>query len=300
MAALALLLPANAAAHGRGPTVAIDDRLVLTRPVAGLSVNVLDGDRSLHVVVAPGRTAIVRGYLGEPMIRFADGTVEANRASPTANADRIVAAGTGWQRVAEGRSFSWHDHRLAPPPGGAIGTVGRWSVPVTVDGHPAVITGTFVRAARPDILVWLTGAAAAGVAIAAVAYRRPRARGGLVLVLAVIAAAAALLAIAAFAIRDAPTGGVQWLQLGGGAVVAAAAAAVLARTQGSRRTAAAGVIGALAAAAMLSSLPVFQHGVVISALPPALARLTCAIAVVGGVCAAGISFLTDQPGRLAR
>jgi hypothetical protein len=51
---------------------------------------------------------------------------------------------------------------------------------------------------------------------------------------------------------------------------------------------------------MLSSLPVFQHGVVISALPPALARLTCAIAVVGGVCAAGISFLTDQPGRLAR
>ena len=111
MAALALLLPANAAAHGRGPTVAIDDRLVLTRPVAGLSVNVLDGDRSLHVVVAPGQTAIVRGYLGEPMIRFADGTVEANRASPTATADRIVAAGTGWQRVAE-RSLL----RVARPP----------------------------------------------------------------------------------------------------------------------------------------------------------------------------------------
>jgi hypothetical protein len=300
MAALALLLPANAGAHGRGPTVAIDDRLVLTRPVAGLSVNVLDGDRSLHVVVAPGQTAIVRGYLGEPMIRFADGTVEANRASPTATADRIVAAGTGWQRVANGRSFSWHDHRLAPPPGGGNGTVGRWSVPVTVDGRPTAITGTFVRAARPDVLFWLTGAAAAGVAIGAVAYRRPRARGGLVLALAVIAAAAALLAIAAFAIRDAPTGGVQWLQLGGGAVVAAAAAAVLARTQGSRRTASAGVIGALAAAAMLSSLPVFQHGVVISALPAGLARLTCAVAVVGGVGAACISFVTDQPGRLVR
>ena len=91
----------------------------------------------------------------------------------------------------------------------------------------------------------------------------------------------------------------QWLQLGGGAVVAAAAAAVLARTEGSRRTAAAGVIGGLAAAAMLSSFPVFQHGVVISALPPALARLACAIALVGGVCAACISFLTD-PGRPAR
>ena len=115
-----------------------------------------------------------------------------------------------------------------------------------------------------------------------------------------VAAAAALVAIGAFAVRDAPTGGIQWFQLAGGVVVAAAAAAVLVRTHGSRRTVAAGVIGALAAAAMLSSLPVFRHGVVISALPATAARLACAVALVGGICAAAVSLVAEQPRRLAR
>jgi hypothetical protein len=251
------------------------------------------------VSVEPGHTVIVRGLLDEPMVRFAAGSVEANRQSPTANADRIVTAGTGWKRVAGGRSFAWHDHRLAPPHGGT-GTVGRWSVPVTIDGRPAAITGTFVRVPSPNLLPWLLGAAASAATIIVVAVRRPRIRTTLVLVLAIVAAVAALAAIAAFAVRDAPTGGVQWFQLAGGAIVAIAAAAVLARTHGTRRTAAAGVIGALAAAAMLSSLPIFRHGVVISALPAGFARLACAAAVVAGICAAGLSFLADQPPRFAR
>ena len=299
MVVLALVLPANAAGHGRGPVVALDDRLVIGRPVAGIGVQVFDGDRSLHVSVAPGHTVVVRGYLGEPMIRFAGGAVEANRSSPTANADRIVSAGSGWQRVADGRSFAWHDHRLAPPRGGN-GTVGRFSVPLTIDGRAAAITGTFVRVPGPDLMAWLLGALAAAAAIAAVAVRRPRTRTTLVLVLAVVAGVAALTAITAFAVRDAPTGGIEWFQVAGGAIVAAAAATVLVRTNGTRRTAAAGVIGALAAAGMLSSLPVFLHGVVISALPAGFARFVCAAAIVGGTCAAGLSFLAEQPRRIAR
>ncbi|HEY7398180.1 MAG TPA: hypothetical protein VH538_07760 [Gaiellaceae bacterium] len=300
MVLLALLVPANAAAHGRGPIVALDDRLKIDRPAAGIAVRVLDGDRSLRVSVEPGRSVVVRGYLDEPMIRFAGGAVEANRASPTASADRIVSAGSGWQRVATGRSFAWHDHRLAPPAGSPVGSAGRWSVPVTIDGRRAAITGTFVRVRRPSILPWLLGAAGVAAAVAALAARRPQSRATLVLVLAVVAGSAALLAIAAFSVRDAPTGGIEWFQLGGGAVVAAAGATILARTSGSRRTAAAGVIGALAAAAMLSSLPVFRHGVVISALPAALARLACAAAVVGGVCAAALSLVADRSPRVVR
>lgn len=278
MVVLALVLPANAAAHGRGPVVALDDRLVVGRPVAGISVRVLDGDRSLHVSVARGHTVVVRGYLGEPMIRFAGGKVEANRGSPTANADRIVTAGTGWQDVADGRAFAWHDHRLAPPRGGT-GTVGRFVVPVTIDGRPAAITGTFVHVPGPDLLAWVVGAVAAAAAI--------------------VAGIAALTSITAFAVRDAPTGGIEWFQVAGGAIVATAAAAVLVRTNGARRTTAAGVIGALAAAGMLSSLPIFFHGVVISALPAGFARLASAAAIVGGTCAAALSFLADPPRRLA-
>ena len=299
MVVLALLLPANAAAHGRGPVVALSDRLILGRPVHGISVRVLDGDRSLRVSVLPGHTLVVRGYLDEPMIRFAVGAVEANRESPTANADRIVSVGSGWTRVAAGRSFAWHDHRLAPPNGGS-GTVGHWSVPVTIDGHTEAITGTFVRVPGPRIGLWLLGAVAATTAILTIAVRRPRTRAGLVLVLAIVAGLAALIAITAFAVRDAPTGGIEWFQLAGGAIVATVAAAVLVRAKGARRTTAAGVIGALAAAAMLSSLPIFRHGVVISALPAFVARLACAAAVVGGICAAGLSFIADQPRRLAQ
>jgi hypothetical protein len=299
MALLALVLPADAAAHGRGPIVALADRVVVGRQVAGVHVRVLDGDRSLQVSVEEGHTLVVRGLLGEPMLRFAGGVVEANRSSPTATADRIVSGGTGWQRVAAGRSFAWHDHRLAPPPGGS-GTVGRWTVPVTIDGRASAIGGTFVHVPGPDLVPWLLGALVAAAAIVLVAVRRPRLRTTLVLVLAIVAGVAALTAITAFAVRDAPTGGIEWLQLAGGAIVAAVAAAVLLRSHGTRRTAAAGVIGALAAAAMLSSLPIFRHGVVISALPAAFARLVCAAAVVGGACAAGLSLVADQPRRLAR
>jgi hypothetical protein len=300
MALLALLLPANAAAHGRGPTVAIDDRVVVARAASGVAVHVLDGDRALHVTVDPGRTVIVRGYLGEPMIRFADGLVSVNRGSPTANADRIASAGTGWTTVDRGRTYAWHDHRLAPPPARGDGPAGSWSVPLTVDGRRGVIAGTFFHVSPPSLLPWLLGGLAVAAAVAAAAVRRPGTRGVLALVLAVVAAAAALVAIGAFAFRDAPTGGIQWFQLAGGAVVAVAAAAVLVRTHGSRRTLAAGVIGALAAAAMLGSLPVFRHGVVISALPATVARLACAVALVGGVCAAAVSLAAEQPRRLAR
>jgi hypothetical protein len=300
MAMLALLLPANAAAHGRGPTVAIDDRLVLAHGVPGLTVRILDGDRSLHVSVAPGHEVVIHGYLDEPMLRFADGVVTANRASPTATADRVVTAGSGWVQVAHGREFAWHDHRLAPPPGGGHGAVGRWTVPVTIDGKRATIAGTFWRVAHPDLAPWLLGALAAAGAVALLSLRAPQARGRLALALAVVAAAAALAAIAAFALRDAPTGNVQWLQLVGGGIVAVAAAAVLVRTRGTRQTAAAGVIGALAAAAMLSALPVFRHGVVISALPATAARILCAAALVGGAGAAAVSLFAQPVRRIAR
>ena len=103
------------------------------------------------LTVDPGRTVIVRGYLGEPMIRFADGLVSVNRASPTANADRIASGGSGWATVVHGRTYVWHDHRLAPPPRRGEGPAGIWSVPLTIDGRRAEIAGTFwhVSPAQP-------------------------------------------------------------------------------------------------------------------------------------------------------
>jgi hypothetical protein len=54
----------------------------------------------------------------------------------------------------------------------------------------------------------------------------------------------------------------------------------------------------VAAAAMITALPIFWHGVVISALPATGARLTCAFAVLAGGSAAVIG-LRLEPGDVA-
>jgi hypothetical protein len=297
----ALALPASAAAHSRGPAVALDYRLRVDAVARGVSARVLDGDRSLRLAVAPGVLAVVLGYLGEPVLRFDDGGVWANRASPTASADRIVRLGRGWQRVTGGRTFAWHDHRLAPPAAhGRTGPVGRWTVPVVVDGQRSSVAGTFWRVGRPSVVPWLAGAVALAAAIAGAALRR-RARALLTIALGTLAGVAALVAITTFAVRDAPTGEVAWLQLGAAAAVALVLGAILVAAHGSRRAHAAGVVGAVAAAASLGSLSVFWHGVVVSALSPTLARLACGLALVAGSAAGVLSVLVDeQPSRAAR
>jgi hypothetical protein len=292
----ALALPGAAAAHGRGATIALDYRLLLD-PAAGalpgVHVRVLDGDRALEARVDSGVELVVRGVLREPLIRIRGDGTWVNASSPTAKADGLVAPErSGWVQVGEGRSLAWHDHRLAPPPATRPGPAGRFSIPVTVDGREGAIGGTFVRVARPALWPWVAGGIALAAAIYAVSRRRPW-RGALTVGLGVAGGLAALAAVTTFAVRAAPTGGVAWLQLVFGIVVAVALGGLLAYLRGRRRAHAAGVVGAVAAAVAISSLPVFWHGVVVSALPATGARLACALALVCGLAAAALSFLPD-------
>ncbi len=294
--AAALALPASAVAHGGGATVALDYRLQLdlvSRSLPGVQVRVLDGDRALEARVDDGVVLLVRGSLREPMFRIGDNGVWVNAGSPTATADGLVSKErSGWVRVGDGRSLAWHDHRLAPPPSARPGPAGRFSIPVEVDGRAATIGGTFIRVARPSLWPWLGGAIALTAVIWAVSRRRPW-RGALTVALGVTGGLAALVAATTFAMRAAPTGGVAWLQLVSGIAVAVALGGLLAFMRGQRRVHAAGVVGGVAAAVTLSSLPVFWHGVVVSALPETPARLACALALVCGLAAAALSFLPD-------
>ena len=301
----ALALPAQAAAHGRTATIALDYRLRLaqsTLAIRGLHVQVLDGDRDLEARVDPGTHLLVRGSLQEPLLRIDPSGVWVNAGSPTATGDGLVSSSRkGWVRVSGGNSIVWHDHRLSPPPASGTGVVGRFSIPVTLDGRPAAIAGTFFRVAPPPLWPWLAGACLLGAAIVVAVRRRPL-RLPLTIGLGLAGGLAALVAVTTFAARDAPTGGVAWLQIGTGLGVGAVLAALLVRLQGRARVHAAGVIGAVAAAVSLGSLSVFWHGVVISALPASLARLACGLALVCGAGAAVLSFLPDfdEPARVRR
>jgi hypothetical protein len=293
----ALVLPGQAAAHGRAPTVALDYRLRLAadaNALPGVRVRVLDGDRSLQLSVAEGRRVVVEGYLREPLLRIDSHGVWVNAASPTAAADRLVSArGKGWIRIDDGRTVAWHDHRLSPPPASRPGPVGRFAIPISVDGREAVIAGTFWRIGRPSPWPWLAGAAALVAAVVAAVVLRPGRRAQLTVGLGVAAGIGALAAVTTFAARDAPNGRVAWVQIGAGIAIAVVLGGLLGVLEGRRRVHAAGIVGGIAAAACLASLPVFWHGVVISALPPAGARLACGLALVGGIAAAALSFLPD-------
>src|SRR5262249_28592997 len=123
----------------------------------------------LRLAVDPGVAVLVRGYVGEPFLRFARGTVQADGASPTAEGLRLTS-GKGWHVVAWGRSFTWRDARMAEPPSGAADqpSLARWSVPIVVDGRPALLNGELRRVDNPLLWPWVILAAVllGGLAVA--------------------------------------------------------------------------------------------------------------------------------------
>jgi hypothetical protein len=297
LAVVTLAVPASASAHPKSATVALDYRLVLdhaTRALPNVAVRILDGDRSVRIGVRQGRL-VVLGDLGEQMLRIDTSGTWVNEASVTAQAARLTKSGKGWRRIG-GSTFTWHDHRLAPPPydGRRTGTVARFVIPATLNGEHVTLGGAFVRYRRPSPWGWL---AAVGLFVAAaVAATRfvPRLRPQFALALGIVAGVAALTAFVTFGVADAPNGQAAWAQIGLGLALAGAVAVALIRLDGERRVVLAGLVGAAAAAASLGSLGVFRHGVIVSVLPGAASRTVCAGAVAAGIASAAAAFVGHQ------
>ena len=285
-----------AAAHSRAPTIALDYRVVLASVPPGMHADVVDGDRALQVRVDPPHRLLVRGLLGEPLLRFGPDGVWVNRSSPSATADRISRAGSGWALLSRGHTALWHDHRLAPPAGLRDGQRARWSVPVVLDGDAARIGGTFTRVARPPLWPWLVTGVLVAAAVAAFARARPQRRAEEAAAVAAVAAVGALAASTAFATGDAIARPTEWLDVGASAMLALLAGAALLLRRRGLRTWAATIVGVVAAAIGLGSLSVFRHGVVISSLPASVARLATSIALVGGAAAVVLAVTSPQKG----
>jgi hypothetical protein len=160
--------PASAAAHGPVAPVASSYFAKPLMVPAGLEAKVIDGDLRMWLRVPPQDTVVVLDYRGAPYVRFSPDGVAVNHNSAMYYLNQTPFAQTppatltartppSWHRVSGGHAYEWHDGRLhalatvALTPGVAF--VGRWNVPLRIDGRLTAINGGLWHADHPP-LVW--------------------------------------------------------------------------------------------------------------------------------------------------
>jgi len=189
-----LFVPAApAAAHG-GPSGYVSTVTAVRPDVPGLRVDVVGGDDRLRLTAPRGTTVVVLGYDGEPYLRIGPDGVDRNMRSPATylNRDRYArvsmpgfasaTASPTWERVAGGRTYTWHDHRIhwmnPDGPGPDVPNSQRdlmnWTVTGRIDGRPLAIRGTLEPAGTAGSS-WWAYAAFPALALAALAALGTRA-----------------------------------------------------------------------------------------------------------------------------
>jgi hypothetical protein len=198
-AVVVLTCTPGAAAHGPGGTGFFSTVEALRPTLAGVEVQVRDGDDRLELENGSGRTIVIRGYRGEPYIRFSANGVFENKNSPAVylNQDRFArvevpetadaGARPRWEKVADGSSYEWHDHRahwMSPIPPKPIRDqpdrehhVFDWEVPGSAEGRAFVIAGSLdyrppADAGIPTLFLIVLGGALGVTAVALYAVRR--------------------------------------------------------------------------------------------------------------------------------
>ena len=159
--------PSVSWAHGPVAPIASSFQARVTLRPAGLEAKVIDGDQRMWLRVARSESVVILDYRGAPYLRFSRAGVAVNQNSAMYYLNQTPAevppSNVGpartprWSSVSGGHEYSWHDGRLhalatiALAPGQAY--VGRWSIPVRIDGHFAAISGGLWHAEDPSI-VW--------------------------------------------------------------------------------------------------------------------------------------------------
>jgi hypothetical protein len=160
--------PAVAQAHGPVAPAASSYLAKVSRVPAGLNAKVVDGDLRMWLSVPANETVVILDYRGAPYLRFSRSGVQVNEnssmyylnMSPVAETPPASLSRTTpprWHTASHGHHYGWHDGRLhalaavALAPGATY--VGRWSVPLLVDGRLTSISGGIWHADAPSI-VW--------------------------------------------------------------------------------------------------------------------------------------------------
>jgi hypothetical protein len=291
-----LVFPVAAQGHGPIAPVASD---YFAKPLAvpeGLEAKVVDGDLRMWLRAPAGEAVVVLDYRGAPYLRFSREGVAANHNStmyylnqtpfaqkPPANLTPHTPP--SWHGVSGGHAYEWHDGRLhalasvALTPG--VSFVGRWKVPLRIDGRLTAIDGGLWHAGHPS-LVWFWPIV---VVLACVLAARRLRRRDLDFLVARILATAALIGvtIAGLGVQLHGRPGVSALQLVELAVILAFVAwgtwrAVLHRP--GYFTAFLVAVGAVWAGGVL--IGTLLRGFVLIALPAALARTVTVVCLATG------------------
>ncbi|MFT3852483.1 MAG: hypothetical protein QM733_07090 [Ilumatobacteraceae bacterium] len=166
--------------HGGAGAVTSNYRVELqgvSPSTTGLHVEIADVSGTLRLTWEGAGTVVVDGYDGEPYLRIDADGVARNVRSPATylNQDRYArvsmpatadsAATPEWQRISNGRSVEWHDHRthwmdVDPPPAVQADPssvhviIDRWQVPLAVDGNAVTIDGRLLWVPAPSAGPW--------------------------------------------------------------------------------------------------------------------------------------------------
>jgi len=269
----------------------------------------VDGDQRLWMRVAPRSTVVVLDYRGASYLRFLPAGVQVNENSAMYYLNEVPAqippANLGpntpphWDLISSSHAYEWHDGRLpalattALVPGATY--VGRWTVPVRLDGGTSIVAGALYYAGTPSLVWFWPIVVVAACVLAALRVRRT-------MLDLRLARALALVALVAFAV-----GGVGQ-QLHGRPNVTAGQLIVLAMVAaftvwGLRRLALRRhgwfTFFAIAVAALwegASLVGVLLHGFVLVALPAFLARAAVVACLAAGIGLIPLVFrMAEQP-----
>ena len=294
-----------AEAHGPVAPIATSYRAEVAQLPSGMDAKVIDGDQRLWLRVAPSETVVVLDYRGAPYLRFARTGVTENQNSEMYYLNQTPAevpptklgptAPPRWSRAGQGDDYSWHDGRLhalatvATTPGSSY--VGRWSIPLRVNGHPGVIAGALWHAADPSLVWFWPIIVLILCTLAARRVNRPALDLGVGRVLAISALGGIVVAAAGRDLHGRPT--VSVLQLLTLAIVCmfvvwASRQLVVGRTTYFTFFA----VGFVAIWEGANLIPTLLNGFVLAAAPAFLTRAACVVCVGCGI---GLLLIRSQP-----
>jgi hypothetical protein len=295
-ALLALVSPPAARAHLRTGVVAVDYRarvFPLDGPLrAAFAARIYESDQALGLTVRRGHVVVALGYTGEPFLRIDSGGAAVNASSPTAAAVGLLGrvhtgarVPSGWHLKSDRRTAIWHDARVRALPPGVERR--RWSIPLVVDGRRVRLEGEIWRVEAPSPWPWL-GLGVPFLALAALLLvRGPSLRRRAAVAFGVAAAVGTVAITAAFALAAIASAG-GWIEGANESVFALVGLVVVARGSADARSVAGGALGLLALSVGLSKVPVFLHGVVLSAFPAGLTRLLVVFTIAAGAAATAV------------